>query len=174
MLENDKITLRGIEIKDVDFLYKWENDRSNWSISHTISPYSRQVLMHYIENVTDVYSDKQLRLVIESIEEKRPLGTVDLFDCDFKNRKAGIGILIAEQTDRNKGWASEVLNLILPYCFQVLNLHQVYCNILENNPESIHLFEKYGFKKLALKKDWVLVDGEFQNEWLLQKINEDE
>lgn len=174
MLENELIRLRALEISDVDKLYEWENNRANWRVSHTIAPYSKHILIDYIGSVSDVYTDKQLRLIIEGVESGLALGTVDLFDCDFKNKRAGLGILVGDEADRGKGIASEAMRLMLRYCFEVLGLHQVYSNILEDNESSIMLFEKFGFEKIALKKDWVYADGKYWNEWLLHKINPDE
>lgn len=174
MLESSKLILRPLEIKDVDTLYLWENDRANWHVSHTISPYSKHVLTDYVQSVTDIYSDKQLRLIIEEKATGKAMGTLDLFDCDFKNKKTGIGILIAESAERGKGVATEALKIVLEYCYKVLALNQVYCNILEENAESLHLFEKSGFVKIGLKKGWVFSDGTFHNEWLLQKLNPNE
>lgn len=172
MLENDRIRLRSLEISDVNRLYIWENDRSNWKVSHTITPYSNYVLTDYINSVTDVYSDKQLRLVIETKPDRVSVGTIDLFDCDFANRRAGIGILIADPDNRGKGIGSQVLDIIIDYCFEVLNLHQLYCNVLLDNPKSMALFEKYGFQKIGVKKDWTLYEGKFYDEVLMQKIRE--
>ena len=171
MLENDRIILRSLELDDVNLLYTWENDRATWRVSHTITPYSQHVLTDYINSVTDIYSDKQLRLIIELKENKTAVGTIDLFDCDFTNRRAGIGILIADPENRGKGIASEVLKLILPYCFEVLSFHQLYCNVLIDNPESMALFQKFEFKTVGIKKDWTFYKGAYYDEALMQKIN---
>ncbi len=163
--------MRSLEISDVGRLYAWENDRANWKVSHTIAPYSKYVLTDYINSVTDIYSDKQLRLVIETKPDGIPVGTVDLFDCDFANRRAGIGILIAQPENRGKGIATEVLKTIIDYCFNVLNMHQLHCNVLQDNPKSMVLFEKFGFEKIGVKKDWTLYQGQFFDEVIMQKIN---
>lgn len=170
MLENSHIRLRALEPSDLDLLYLWENNPQNWKVSHTMAPFSRHALMQYIDAVSDIYTDKQLRLIVEIKEIKLPLGSVDLFDCDFKNRRAGIGILIAEAKDRGKGLASLVLDLLLPYCQATLGMAQVYCNILADNEESLALFSKYGFQKVGLKKQWTHHNGVFYDEWLMQKI----
>lgn len=170
MLENKEIRLRALEITDVSLLYEWENNRENWKVSHTITPYSKHVLSDYVRAVSDIYSDKQLRLIIESKKAKEALGSIDLFDCDFKNKRTGIGILIADPLNRGRGLASQVLEIILDYAFKVLDLHQVYCNVLRDNPVSISLFEKFGFKTIGTKKDWTVQGGEFHDELLMQKI----
>lgn len=174
MLEDDKFRLRALETSDIDVLFLWENNPKNWKVSHTVAPFSRQVLAAYIDAVNDIYSDKQLRLVIESKEAQEAVGAVDLFDCDFKNRRTGIGILIADAENRGKGLGRRVLSLMMDYCFDTLGFHQVYCNILADNEKSLNLFEKFGFERAGLKKDWVLYNGDFFDEWTLQKINRQE
>jgi len=171
MLENNAIKLRALEPGDVDRLYLWENNPANWKVSHTQAPYSRHALAAYIDSVNDIYTDKQLRLIIELKGSGEPIGAVDLFDCDFKNKRTGIGLLIADAHNRGKGMASHVLSLILPYCFHTLGFHQVYCNILHDNLESLALFGKFGFEKIGLKREWTFHNGKFMDEWLLQKLN---
>jgi diamine N-acetyltransferase len=170
MLESDRISLRALETTDVDKLFIWENNRANWRVSQTLTPYSRHVLIDYVNTISDVFTDKQLRLIIEEKEPQNPIGTIDIFDCDFKNKRAGIGILIAEPEKRGKGFASEVMEIILPYCFDTLSLHQVYCSIFSDNEESIRLFKKFGFKEVGVKKDWTFFDGKFYDEVLMQKL----
>ena len=112
-----------------------------------------------------------MRLVISNYENEA-LGLIDVFDFDFKNRRAGIGILVRDSSKRNNGYGSEALKLLINYCFTHLNLHQLYCNITESNSASIKLFSNQGFRKVGLKEDWNLVNGSFKNEYLYQKINE--
>jgi len=171
MLENERIRLRALETTDVDKLFIWENNRANWRVSQTLTPYSRHVLIDYVNTASDVFTDKQLRLIIEEKESQTAIGTVDIFDCDFKNKRAGVGILVAEPDKRRKGFASEVMEVLLPYCFKTLSMHQVYCSIFTDNSESIKLFEKFGFEKVGVKKDWTYHQGRFYDEVLMQKFN---
>lgn len=170
ILENERIKLRALETTDVDRLFVWENNPVNWRVSQTLTPYSRHVLIDYVNSVSDIFTDKQLRLIIEEKSTKDAIGTVDLFDCDFKNKRTGIGILIAEPDKRGQGFATEVMNTILPYCKENLAMHQVYCSVLTDNRDSLSLFEKFGFEKVGVKKDWTFDQGKFYDEVLMQKI----
>jgi len=171
-LKGKHIYLRALEPEDLEFIHKIENDESFWEISNTETPYSKFLIKQYLEEShKDIYQVKQLRLVISNYEDE-PLGLIDVFDFDFKNRRAGIGILIIDSTDRNNGHGSEALKLLTNYCFSHLNLHQLYCNITEGNTASIKLFNHHGFKEVGLKKDWNLVNGSFKNEYIYQKINQ--
>lgn len=170
-LKGKQVYLRALEPKDLEFLYQLENDTSIWEISGTLKPYSKKVLRLYLENAhRDIYEVKQLRLCICDMNDVC-IGLIDLFDFDPKNKRAGMGIVIVNPEDRNKGRGAEALSLLCNYAFTILDLHQLYANILEENKNSIHLFEKLGFEKIGLKKEWIRTSKGFKNEILLQKIN---
>lgn len=170
-LKGTQIYLRALEPKDLDFLYQLENDTSIWEISGTLKPYSKKVLQLYLENThRDIYDVKQLRLCICNHNDDC-IGLIDLFDFDPKNRRAGIGIVITKTEDRNKGVGAEAISLLCDYAFSILDLHQLYANILEENKSSIHLFEKLGFDKIGVKKEWIRTNSGFKNEIIFQKIN---
>lgn len=169
-LSGKQIYLRALEPTDLDFLYHLENDTDNWELSGTQTPYSKAVLEFYLDNAhRDIYEVKQLRLCICNAS-KEVIGLIDLFDFDPKNRKAGLGLIIKNQDDRNKGFGAEAISVFCEYAFSILNLHQVYANILESNTNSIKVFEKLGFTAVGLKKDWVFSNGSFKNEILYQKF----
>lgn len=171
-LKGKHIYLRALEPEDLEFIHELENDETFWEISNTETPYSKFLIKQYLEEShKDIYQVKQLRLVISNYEDD-PLGLIDVFDFDFKNKRAGIGILIRDSSDRNNGHGSEALKLLTNYCFSHLNLHQLYCNISEGNTASIKLFSSHGFREIGLKKDWNLVNGSFKNEFVYQKINQ--
>ena len=94
-LEDDKIKLRAIEPEDLSFLYTWENHSDWWQLGATLSPYSHYTLKEYIANAaTDVYTSKQLRLMIEEKDTNQTIGMIDLYDFEPFHKRAGIGILV--------------------------------------------------------------------------------
>tara|TARA_R110000744_G_scaffold5963_2_gene21079 strand:+ start:1379 stop:1903 length:525 start_codon:yes stop_codon:yes gene_type:complete len=170
-LKGKQIYLRALEQKDLNFLYELENNTEVWEVSGTITPFSKDVLQLYLDNAhRDIYDVKQLRLVICTNEHKS-VGLIDVFDFDPNHRRAGIGIIVLDENQRNKGIGAEAITLLCDYLFDVLGLKQVYANILEENAPSLHLFKKLNFVTVGIKKDWVRFKNTFKNELLLQKIN---
>ncbi|MBU2940646.1 GNAT family N-acetyltransferase [Lacinutrix sp. C3R15] len=170
-LKGEHIYLRALEPEDLAFIHTIENDESIWEISNTITPYSKYLIKQYLEHAhKDIYEVKQLRLVISSYANEA-LGMIDVFDFDVKNRRAGIGILVKEAANRQKGFGKEALSLLVNYCFTHLDMHQLYCNISEENKASIALFTNQGFQEIGLKKDWNLINNQFKNEYIFQLIN---
>ena len=170
-LRGNKVYLRALEPEDLDFIVEVENSEEFWEISATRVPYSRYLIKKYLQNShRDIYEVKQLRLMICDLENN-PIGLIDVFDLEPKDRRAALGILIVNETERGKGYGVEVLTLICNYCFTHLDLHQVYANVTEDNSASINLFEKNKFEKVGVKKDWIITGGKFKNEILYQLIN---
>lgn len=74
MMNDENILLRALEPEDLEYLYKWENDMDLWDVSDTLTPFSHYTLKKYIENShEDIYTSKQLRLMIVRQEDKHPL-----------------------------------------------------------------------------------------------------
>ncbi len=170
-LKGENIFLRALELSDLDFLYALENDESLWEVSNTTTPYSKYILNQYLENShRDIYDVKQLRLVICN-NKNEVVGLIDLFDFDPKNKRAGVGIVIFSDKDKRKGFALEALKLTCDYAFTHLSLHQIFAGITEENKGSIQLFEKAGFERSGVKKDWIFSDGKYKSEYFYQRIH---
>ncbi len=167
------LLLRAPEPSDIEIIYRWENDASIWHLSNTQTPFSRFAIEQFVLNTTnDIYATRQLRLMIDwhsSDKAALPVGSVDLFDFDPNHKRAGIGILI-DDPFRRKGFGMEAILLLIEYSFNTLNLHQLFCNIEQNNYESISLFTKAGFKSCGIKKDWLFRDGKWCDEMMFQLI----
>jgi Acetyltransferases, including N-acetylases of ribosomal proteins len=168
-----EISLRALEPEDLELLYDWENNNDYWIISNTVSPFSKYTLKRYIENShKNIYESGQMRLMIDHVHDKQTIGTIDIFDFDPYHKRAGIGILIAKENYRRKGFATMALTCLVDYCFKTLLLHQLYCNILENNRESIDLFKKLGFTEIGKKTDWIRTNEGYLSEVMFQLVKE--
>ena len=171
-LKGQNLTLRALELEDLNFLFQIENNESFWEVSHTQAPFSKYILKRYIENGhLDIFETKQMRFLIEEKSTNKQIGMIDLFDFNPQHQRAGIGLLIHPKFQQ-KGFASEALSMLINYCFSHLNLHQLYVNITTDNIKSISLFEKHDFIKVGIKKDWILSEGTFKNEILFQLIKD--
>ncbi|MCD7962311.1 MAG: GNAT family N-acetyltransferase [Rikenellaceae bacterium] len=172
MLGNYKIILRPLEPEDIDILYQWENDQAVWGISNTLLPFSKNILRQFIEIQSgDIYETRQTRFIIEARQESKIVGVLDLFDFDPYHSRAGIGILIYDKSDRQKGYAKGAINIAADYGFNILRLKQLYASVTEDNLASKNLFLKCGFEITGTKKAWINTPDGWADELFLQKIN---
>ena len=144
-LEGRTTRLRALEPGDIDLMYAWENDTAVWSVSGTLAPFSRHTLERFIQE--------------------------QQFDI-FQTRQQRLGILIHDDALRGKGYASDAVETACRYAREVLNLHQLWCNVGSDNAPSRRLFAKAGFAEVGIKRDWLWRPGGYGDEILLQKILE--
>lgn len=168
-MKSNNIKLRAVEPRDAALMYEWENDRTNWYVSGTTSPMPLFLIEEFTKPENqDLQKSHQLRLIIELPTMAITIGYVDLFDVDFINRKAGVGILIGAENQRNKGFAKQAIALLKQYAYENLNLYQLFCNVHLSNTNSIKLFESSGFEKTGTLKNWSLKNNHFEDVLIMQ------
>ena len=87
-MKDENVLIRALEPEDLEYLYKWENDMDLWEVSDTLTPFSHFTLKKYIENAdTDIYSVKQLRLMIVDVRFRSLSPSGRPGDYDPQHRK---------------------------------------------------------------------------------------
>ncbi len=168
--QNENIIIRAAEPNDAQLIYNWENNQEIWRVSETYMPYSMYQIEQFLFN-NDLFSNRQIRFIIEITKDTIPIGCIDIYDFDPIHFRAGIGILIQKEY-RKQGYAKESLQLLLDYCFNILMLKQVYCLIDALNHDSLNLFKNIGFKQCGYRKEWIRTPNGFIDEIEFQFINE--
>ena len=170
LLSNDTITLRSLEPTDLETLYRWENDTALWTVSDTVAPYSREALWQYLEQYTgDIYSQRQLLLMIISNADGTPIGTIDYLNFDPLNNRAELGLFIAAER-RGKGHGREALELLTAYSRDHIGLRQLYVYIALDNTVCLNLFENFGYRRVGILQSWVKRGSVYRDVALLQMM----
>ncbi len=168
MLKGNKVFLRMVEPSDATKLLLWENNPHHWKVTDTEVPFSMHAILQLIEQQQQIRSTGQLRMIICDIQTREALGAIDLYDVDFRNGNAAVGILIGDEINKGKGYAKESLQLMIEYAKNYLALHNLYCSIQSDNELSISLFKKNGFQSVGIRKEWYLHKGKRIDEHILQ------
>lgn len=71
-----------------------------------------------------------------------------------------------------EGVATEAVSALLDIAFQPggLGLHRVHCGILPDNPRSLRVAEKVGFRREGYAKQLVRIAGEWRDHFLFAKL----
>lgn len=161
------IYVRAIEAKDIDLIYRLENDAALWLVGATNVPYSRYVIENYIEHTTsNIFADGETRLMIEN-EQGEVVGIADLTNLDPRHARCELGIAIVEAYRRH-GYAQATINWIIDYCKNILNLHQLYAYVDSTNEASCALFKELGFSDETILHDWFCQANEYHDAILFQ------
>lgn len=155
------VTLRAIEIKDLDLLAQWANSPEIWHwLGGWHFPYSRLSTENYIKSLSNNNQQNQ-NFAIE-VEEVGLIGTTNLVNIDWKNRNAFHGIMLGNIDMRGKGYALDVVMTIMRYAFKELGLNRLDGDMIAYNERSIRFYErKCGWKIEGIKEDWFYRNGQF-------------
>ena len=131
MLEKSEISLRSLEKEDVDFLLNLENDTSIWEVSRTVAPFTKEEIADYISNAKqDIIIAEQYRFVINL--KGVQIGCIDLYEYNWKEKRAGVGIVICKEY-RRKGYAKQALLQLIDYAWKHLQIIQLHSKIMPEN-----------------------------------------
>ena len=170
LLTDDTIRLRALEAEDLDTLYAWENDTRLWEHTSGAAPFSRKQLWEYINTYDgNIFTARQLRMMIVRCEDNVPVGMIDLYEFDPVNRHAFIGIMVAADYARC-GYARRALRLLEEYCRQTLGMHQLATEVACGNEPSEKLFLGSGFKICGRLRSWLRRGRVYSDIYLMQKM----
>lgn len=159
ILKDNEIILRAIEETDAELLRRMLNDPETermvvgWSF-----PVSMTDQVKWIQNQKNDSSNKRYTVEVDS----QAVGMASLTDIDFKNSVCEFNIKLDSEA-KGKGIGYRVVNMLLRYCFNELNIRCVTAEILDYNIPSQKLFEKCGFKKEGQLRQRVYKNGGYHD-----------
>jgi RimJ/RimL family protein N-acetyltransferase len=154
-LENtEEIYLGSFLEADFKVIHSWQN-----------SIIDARLTMGYRFPVSDVTSKKWLEERLKELPKfpdkiywairiksnERLIGFVTLYNIDYLNKNAEIGIYLA--TDRSKGFGKSSLKKCFEIGFADLNLHKIYAKVVSDNIYATRAFTAIGFKEEAVLID---------------------
>lgn len=175
-IKNKKIALRKLILSDVEFISKNAKNKDVTKYTYVISPpFDLVVAKKFIKKTQqEMRRKKAYEFGIELRGKEELIGTTNLFNINYKNKNADLGIWLSKKY-WGKGLAEEALNLILNFGFKQLKLKRIQARVLHKNIRAQKLLENSGFKyegrlrkKTFFKNKWYddLIYGILKEEYL--------
>lgn len=104
------------------------------------------------------------------------VGVAGLTSIDTTNQRAEFSLYIGPEFHK-KGYGKDALQTLVSHGFNSLNLHSIWGETFSFNPAS-KMFEKLGFKKEGVRRDFYYREGQFidailyavrKSEWPMEK-----
>jgi len=174
MIYGKNLRLRAIEKQDLVHFVAWLNDREVTENLLMKNPLSMAQEEHWYEKILEQPPEAQ-PLVIEAHvgNEWFMLGNVGLFDFNWHEHCAEVGIFIGDKRFWNHGYGSEAIRLMAHHALFDLGLNRVYLRVFETNPRAIHAYEKAGFVLEGRLRQAHWHDGKFVDELVMSIIRSD-
>lgn len=157
MFTLDNVTLRPLEMDDIEILYTWERDieLAIWS-GWTPLVSSVAFRQKYERRITNPEGD----LTMLGVQfEGRIVGFVQLAEINTYEKRASIGVVIGEKNLWGKGIGRTALRLLLDYAFTVRGLERISAEVYGFNQRSMRLMERVGFQKEGVLRQYEIHNG---------------
>jgi len=149
------------------FLVPWE---PTWPSDDLTRSAFRRRLKRYAE---DQRSDLAYAFLIFRSEDSAMVGGLTVANIRRGVAQAGsIGYWIGAPFAR-KGYMTAALRALMPYGFSTLRLHRLEAACIPNNAASIRLLEKTGFKREGYAREYLCINGVWQDHLLYARLKGD-
>ena len=149
------------------FLAPWE---PTWPADDLTRAAFRRRLRRYAE---DQRSDQSYAFFIFRSSDQVLLGGLTLANVRRGVAQAGsLGYWIGEPYAR-RGHMSAAVRALLPFAFGALGLHRVEAACIPSNVASIRLLEKSGFAREGYAREYLCINGIWQDHLLYARLKDD-
>ncbi|MBE6139253.1 MAG: GNAT family N-acetyltransferase [Firmicutes bacterium] len=161
-IEGKKVYLSPMCVDDAEKFAKWMND---FQVTDKINASQNLVTVEnereWLEKNSGI-SNYQFAIVKQENDEL--IGNCSFHDLNLIHQTATIGIFIGDDENRGKGYGSEVLQLLLSYGFNHLNLNNIMLAVYSFNERAIACYKKVGFKEIGRRREAYFKNNERYDE----------
>jgi RimJ/RimL family protein N-acetyltransferase len=164
VLATERLILGPFEPTDLDALHRWENDAEILAMSdddlggQTVEQ-TKAMLARWMAP-----SDEAVRFAIRVAETRRFIGFINLGQIERAQGRCRTGFCIGEKDAWGRGYGTEALRAVVAHAFETLGLRRVGAEAYADNPRSIALLSRVGFRREGVKRDYVARGDGFVDE----------
>jgi ribosomal-protein-alanine N-acetyltransferase len=176
-LESTRTILRLASINDVPSIIRYYSENKNhlapfeplrFSDFYTALYWCEQVK----QSLNEFRTDRSLQLFIFKPESEN----VVMGAINFRNFLRGVSQSCTlgyslEEASEGKGYMTESLKVAISYVFDELKMHRIMASYLPHNQRSGMLLKRLGFGVEGYARDYLMIDGQWQDHILTSLIN---
>ena len=154
--------LRPLEKEDLPRCVGWLNDPEVRENLIYYTPISMGFeLAWYESKLNGPREEYPFVIEIKTAEGWIPIGNTSFNAFNWRDRHTEIGIFIGEKQYWNQGYGTQVMQLMLEYGFNDLNLHRIWLQVFESNQRGVRTYEKVGFKLEGRMREARFMHGKY-------------
>jgi len=173
MIRGERVFLRPAERSDIPSFVEWLTDAETTSFLLARAPISVALEEGWFERMLGGQGKEGYHFVMCLLEDGRSIGIISLFDLDYVNGKAGMGIVIGEKSLWGKGYGTDGLNALLDFGFGELRLERIWLEVDDFNARAQRSYEKCGFKLEGTERHAMYRAGRHHDLYLMSMLRAD-
>ncbi|MBI5667088.1 MAG: GNAT family N-acetyltransferase [Chloroflexi bacterium] len=178
LFEGRKVRLFPLNPNDAAVLARWQADADYLRLLDSEPAFAKSE-----QQLADWLHDRRrgrdsYLFGIRTLDDDGLIGFVELGDILWTHRTSWLAIGIGDRAYRGQGCGYDAMRLVLDFAFKELNLHRVQLTVFEYNEPAIALYEKLGFRREGIYREFLQRDGQrydmylyglLAHEWLEQE-----
>jgi RimJ/RimL family protein N-acetyltransferase len=173
VVRGERVYLRGSERTDIPNFVRWFNDSENLSFLSMRAPMSRAEEEAWFDGMVARQGKSDYHFVMCLIEDDRPIGTLGLFEINYVNGTAGIGISIGEKELWGQGLGTDAMYALMDFGFGQLRLERLWLEVYEYNARARRSYEKCGFTLEGTERNAIFKHGRHHDVHLMSILSEE-
>lgn len=175
MAEGKQVSLKPLDADRLDLLVKWRS-REEAQRHQPISELSREQLLQFIKSRSDgelnMLLDHDYILIIEDTPLSLAIGWMTM---EVTSRVHGL-VRIGYTVDKeywNQGYATAAVRELCRFLFSETTVERVEADCSVHNPASQRVLEKCGFRRVGLKRQYLIIRGQRIDHYYYETIKVD-
>jgi RimJ/RimL family protein N-acetyltransferase len=175
LLSGSRVALTALSNDDAAVLARWQADNEYLRLldSKPAFPKNEAMMSEWMRSGQQGHDNFLFGIRIHATGSL--IGFLELGEVLWTHRTTWLAVGIGERTYWGQGYGYEAVALALDFTFRELNLHRVQLTVFSYNERAIRLYEKLGFRREGVFREFMERDGErhdmylyglLRNEWL--------
>jgi RimJ/RimL family protein N-acetyltransferase len=159
IMSGTKVVLTPARREDVPAYLRWITDPElNVFLLNYGQVFTLEQEYAWYDDVVVKAGSRMVHMDIRLAGDQKLIGDCSLFDINYREGTAEVGILVGEKEYHSKGCGSEALYLLCRYGFDKLNLHSILLRHLSINVRGDKAYRKIGFREFGCFRESVVRD----------------
>jgi len=163
-MDGKLVRLRGYERSDLEAVMKWLHDEEvTQFIGGAVFPASTLEEGKFIETAAAGTDVANKVFVIETLSERKYIGSIGLHNINWLCRHAELGMVIGDKDYWGRGYGTDAVRVLLRLAFDKVGLHRIHLHVFDFNQRAISCYEKCGFRREGVLREYFFKNGRYRD-----------
>jgi RimJ/RimL family protein N-acetyltransferase len=167
MFKGQKVRLTAMRAEDLQDYREW-NGQVEFARNYNSSPI-REMSEKQAADWFSEHSDRDFRFAIRPVGLDTFMGVCAIEDIQWTHRVGWLSIALGPDF-QGHGYGIDAMKLLMNYAWNELNLHRLQLTVFDYNQTAIAMYEKLGFQKEGVFREFLQRDGKRCDMYLYGKL----
>jgi RimJ/RimL family protein N-acetyltransferase len=161
-----------MRVEDAECYAKWFND---FNVTDYLDSRSSTIITEKAEAdwLENAIKESKCILGIVRLADDKLIGNCAIESINNISGTGTLGIFIGDNEDRENGYGTEAVRLMVDYGFNYLNLKNIMLWVADFNERAKNTYKKVGFKEAGRRRKACFVNGKYYDKVMMDILSEE-